>query len=158
MIERLAISKGRYSEALGQFDILFRVSSGQAEKVFPVLTQLSEAPEFADVLAATLATQPSWKAGMLSALLNHGSHDAMDRVFGNLQHAGDLPNDEMGRWLDRLMQGGLWGEAYSRWVSGLKLPAGTPLPLLYNGGFEMEPSGTGFDWRIRPRSDLHRAR
>lgn len=149
LIEDL-LRKARYAEALGEFDTLFRVSSGEAGKLLPIFAQLSDVEEFADALTAALNTRPSWQSGMLSALLEHGSHDAVDRIFGNLQRTGSLPAEEASRWLDRLMHDGLWGEAYSRWASGLKLPPGASLPLLYNGGLETEPSGSGFDWRIRP--------
>lgn len=149
MIETL-LRDGRYADALEQFDTLFRVSPGQGGKILPLLAQLSDAPAFAQALAAALDSRTAWKAAMLLALLQHGSHDAVDQIFGDLQHKGNLSDDESGRWLDWLMQKGFWGEAYSRWVGGLKLAPGAPLPLLYNGRFEMEPSGIGFDWRMRP--------
>ena len=144
------LRKSRYAQALGQYDTLFRVSPGEAEKLLPAFTRLSDAREFANVLAATLNSNPSWKAAMLSTLLAQGGHHAVDQVFSELQRTHNLPDDDAGKWLDRLMQDGLWGEAYSRWVGGLQMAAGATLPMLYNGGFETEPSGIGFDWRIRP--------
>jgi tetratricopeptide (TPR) repeat protein len=144
------LRRSRYAEALGQYDTLFRVSSDDAEKFLPAFTQLSDASEFANVLAATLNTNPSWKAAMLSTLLARGGHHPLDQVFGDLQRTHNLPDEDAGKWLDRLMQDGFWGEAYGRWVGELQLTAGAALPMLYNGGFETEPSGIGFDWRIRP--------
>ena len=149
IVENL-LRKNRYRDALDQFDTLFRIAAEQARKFLPHFTQLADTPEFTHALAAAFESHVPWKADMLLALLEHGSRDAVDNIFGALQLKGDLASDETGRWLDRLMRDGLWGEAYSRWVGGLTLTPGAPLPLLYNGGFETEPTSIGFDWRVRP--------
>lgn len=142
------LREGRYAEAMEQINILLRISPEQGAKLFPILVNLSNAPEFARALAQTLSTKPIWRASLLSVLLAQGGHGPMDQVYGALQHNGGLSTDEAGQWIERLMQEGLWGEAYSRWVGELALAPGTPLAPVYNGDFETEPSGSGFDWRI----------
>ncbi|MHB8474459.1 MAG: tetratricopeptide repeat protein [Gammaproteobacteria bacterium] len=139
---------GRQVEALEQIDILLRISPTQGQRLFPILVQLADAPEFAKALAHILAAKPGWRDGMLWVLLARGSHGAVDAVFSALQDGGGLSAEEDGRWLDHLMQAGLWGEAYSRWAGELALAPGKPLAAVYNGDFETEPSNTGFDWRI----------
>jgi tetratricopeptide (TPR) repeat protein len=142
------LREGRYAEALAQIDILLTVSPEQYDKLLPILARLADAPEFASALAHTLSGKPPWRVRMLQILPADGSRAAIDQVYGLLQHDGGLSTEEAGRWYDQLMQDGLWGEAYSRWAGELGLAPGTSLPLVYNGGFQTEPSGIGFDWRI----------
>lgn len=148
------LSKSHYAEALGQFDTLFRLAPGQAQKLLPVFAQLAEAPDFAQALTIAVGSRTAWKTAMCSTLLERGNHDAVDRFFGDLLRRGDLSVEETGRWLDWLIQRGFWDEAYARWAGWLKLAPGVALPLLFNGGFETEPSGIGFDWRIRPTAGV----
>ncbi|UWX04059.1 hypothetical protein H1235_00675 [Pseudoxanthomonas sp. NC8] len=61
--------------------------------------------------------------------------------------AGDdgLSADEDARWIDTLMQRGMWGQAYAHWAG--TLPEGAILSPVFNGGFEGLPTNSGFDWR-----------
>ena len=142
------LHEGHYAEALAQVDILLTIFPELYETLLPILSRRADAPEFADALAHTLSRKPTWRARLLQILPAEGSHSAVDQVYGQLQHDGGLSSEETGRWYDRLMQDGLWREAYSRWAGELGLARGTTLPFVYNGGFETEPSGVGFDWRI----------
>jgi hypothetical protein len=45
-----------------------------------------------------------------------------------------------------MLKDGRWSQAYARWVGTFATPPGT-LPMVYDGGFEQEPSGIGFDWQ-----------
>jgi hypothetical protein len=141
----------RYSEAMSNIDIMLRTSPGQGAQAFPIMADLAVSPEFARALAHTLSGAPLWREGMLDVLLARGTDVAVNQVHAALQTRGGLSPQEAGRWVDRLLAEGHWGEAYSYWVSGLALAPGASLPLIYNGGFETEPTGTGFDWRI-PRT------
>ncbi len=153
LIESL-LSKRQYADALKQFDTLSRVAPGAAADFMPMFAQLSTNAEFARALVAALSSDVRWKDAMLAALLERGSHDAQEGILGELQSRGALSPDEAGRWLDRLIQDGAWGEAYGRWVGSLKLAPGASLPLLYNGDFVREPSGIGFDWRVSPTAGV----
>jgi len=62
----------------------------------------------------------------LDFLLDHNQIDDAETVWVDLQHAGDIPAE----------------------------PSGQAANLLYNGGFEVPPLNTGFDWRISDSSDL----
>ena len=137
-----------FPQALEQIDLLLQVSSQQSRVLFPIMARLAETPGFADALSHALIAGRAWRAGMLAVLLSGGSHGAINRVYGNLDHESSLTAEEFDRWLERLMQTGHWDEAYSRWASNIPLLQGAPLPLLYNGRFEAEPSSSGFDWRI----------
>lgn len=145
------IRSGRYGEALSNIDIMLRTSPPQGAHLFPIMARLAVNPDFARALAHTLSTNPQWRASMLGVLLAKGSDVAVNQVHSALQTLGGLSPEESGRWVDRLIAEGRWGEAYSYWASGLSLKPGTSLPLVHNGGFETEPTGNGFDWRI-PRT------
>lgn len=137
-----------YSAALANIDKLLRFASPRSEIFVPIMVQLADKPAFATALVHTLLGNPPWRNELLSQLLSKGSHAAADAVYSSLQSQHGLNEAETGAWLARLMQAGIWGEAYSRWASGLQLPPGTALPLIHDGGFEAPATGIGFDWRI----------
>lgn len=143
------LAEGRYADALANIDVVLRISPAQGTRLFPLMVQLADNSVFADALAQTLSTQPAWRAELLSAVLTQGSQVAVDQVYTAVQRDGGLSSAEAGRWLDRLIAAGEWGEAYSRWVGTLTLTPGASLPVVYNGDFEAEPTGIGFDWRLR---------
>ena len=51
-------------------------------------------------------------------------------------------------WVDELMRRGQWGQAYAHWAGSLR--PGARLSPVFNPDFELPPSNSGFDWRIRP--------
>ncbi len=142
------LAQARYADALDGIDRILRVSPGQSARLFPVLIELANNPEFADALAIKLAGQPAWRNGFLNSLLNKAGSDAIDRVLSALQRHGALDLAAKGRWIDRLAQDGAWGEAYALWVGTIEQAHPTRLGYVFNGGFETQPSATGFDWRI----------
>jgi tetratricopeptide (TPR) repeat protein len=142
------LKDGRYAEALDGIDRILRIAPAQYEGLFPVLINLARRPDFAEALSAKLAEHPAWRSSFVETLLGSAGQEEMDQVFSALQHRGDLDSSELNRWIDRLAAVGKWGEAYARWASELPLGKTSQLSRVYNGGFESEPSGHGFDWRI----------
>ena len=144
------LRQGDYPRALGQLDVLLRVAPQRAKTLHPALVQLAQDPAFARALAATLRTDPPWRAGFMTVLRDprRGNVVAAGNVMGALQAQGGLAEDEYARWLDSLIAQGRWGEAYARWASRAAKTGGR-LPLVYNGDFADIPSDNGFDWRRR---------
>jgi hypothetical protein len=71
------------------------------------------------------------------------------RLFDLLRRSpGGLSTRELSTWLDALISDGQWGPAYLGWVESLSPEASKRIGNIYNGGFELEPSQLGFDWRF----------
>ena len=142
------LQEADYPAALANANVLMTIAPPRREVLIPILVQFAAQPAFATELARVLADKPDWRGAFLDKLRESGNHDALDQVYGALQDDGALSAAEAGQWYDWLIHSGLWGEAYSRWVSGLHLAPGATLPLVYAGDFESAPTGTGFDWHV----------
>lgn len=142
------LAQGHYAEALKSIDQILRVWPSQNTRLFPALIELSANEEFADALALELIRQPTWKNGFIDSLLRDAPIDVLAKIFSALQRHGAMDVPTMGRWIDRLVKVGAWGEAYARWVSPFSREGLDRVANVYNGGFETQPSGAGFDWRI----------
>jgi len=142
------LQEGDYDQALANIDTLLTIMPSYQAALLPILVALADKPAFAMAMARALQHRPTWRGTYLGALLKDGSFDAADQIFGRLQDAHDLDRAEASSWLERLKQAGMWGAAYSRWVSGLELAPGASLALVHDGGFEERGTGIGFDWRM----------
>ena len=149
-LARHFLQQGDYPQALAQIDALLRVAPRRASRIHPALVQLAQDASFAQALAESLGANPPWRAGVLAALRHPktGNPRAAGQVMQALQERGELSAEEYASWLDSLLSQGRWDEAYARWAGGAVKPGGR-LALLYNGDFALEPSGAGFDWRLR---------
>ncbi len=142
------LAQGQYADALQSLDRMLLASPGQGGRLFPLLVQLADDAEFADALAAHLAARPAWRRGFVLALTSKASANAVERVLGGVQSRHALDASEMEQWIARLVRDGKWGEAYARWAGEIEQGVPSRLPSVYNGGFEMQPGGVGFDWQI----------
>lgn len=141
--------------ALEHIDQVLLFAPGSGARLYPLLGALSADPGFADELSRRLAARPAWRGPFLSTLQANRAKDpgAIDRVLSALQRQGGLEPAEFDAWIDSLMQQGRWGEAHARWA-GRQIEAGARIPLLFNGDFASDPSGSGFDWRLRRTAGL----
>lgn len=151
LIEQL--QQGHYVQALDLLDRISRISPGRQGNLYPVLIALTENPGFAEALAEKLSARPAWRASLIGSLISKAGPEAIEHVLSALQRRGALDAGEMGLWIDRLAKDGKWGEAYARWAGELPLSEKNTLRSVYNGGFENEPGGIGFDWRIEKSVD-----
>lgn len=138
-----------YDDALAQVNVLLGFAPWLTEALLPTLVQISEDPKFAAAVPAALSTHPSWRSAYLDELLKAGQLEAIDAVYGGLQERHDLTDIELGRWFDWLGEAGLWGKAYSQWISWLQLSPGASVALVYNGGFDDASNAVGFGWRMQ---------
>jgi hypothetical protein len=136
---------GDLAGAMQQIDALFRLGGPGASRVSMGVVAQADSPQFAEALAATLAADPPWRGSFMHLLGLKGTAAGLDHVNAALQRRGNLAPGETGRWLDRMLDDGRWGEAYAHWIGTLK-PVPPSLPLAYNGGFEEDPTNIGFNW------------
>lgn len=147
-LAQYALRQHDYPGAMQQFDIVFRQAPERLARLAPALVQMAKEPTFADALAASLRTNPPWRAAMLQALQSRTDDMAQAQVMQSLQSRGGLSVEEFAHWLNSLMAQGRWGEAYARWAGTVVKPGGR-LPTLFNGDFSTAPSSAGFDWYLR---------
>lgn len=140
------LKAGDLDGALAQIDALLRLAPTRGKTLYPALAQQAQDKRFAEALGATLAKDPPWRPAFLATLNKEGSPAALDQVYAWLQQHGELSKDETGRWLDRMILDGRWGEAYAHWVGTLGRD-GARLTPVYNGDFERDPNRQGFGWR-----------
>jgi tetratricopeptide (TPR) repeat protein len=136
--------------ALEHLDAMLRMNPNLIGPMLPVLAGLAATPEAQDPMAELLAGSPPWRSRAL-VRISQGAEDplAVAPLFERLRKApGGLAPPELAAWLDRLVAEGQWGPAYLTWVSQLPPERQLNIGNVFNGGFEWEPAGGGFDWRI----------
>lgn len=147
---RLALRSEDYPEALRWIDFYLRTSPDRAAasgRLLPQLAPLARDGRFASALVATLRQNPPWREQMLRVLWT--SRAAADRVYGQLDEEHALSPEEFAGWIDALIGQGDWDEANTRWAARTPGAESDDRLLVYNGDFRREPSGAGFDWRLR---------
>ena len=149
-LERHYLSKGQLVPALQQADLLLRIEPRTKDSQFPLLQSLAALPQAHVALAKLLAQHPPWRETFVVGL----SAQAQDSVaiapfMGRLRLSpAGLFQAELHAWMERLIKEQRWGEAYLTWASTLPSEQQSELGNLFNGGFEREPSNSGFDWRF----------
>lgn len=148
-LAQAALERGDLPDAMIQIDQLLTLSPATSDTLYPVLAKLVLDPAFADALAMTLRKRPPWRGSLLASLRHpgSGSTEAAEALMAAMQRNGGLDAEESMAWIDSLIRQGRWGEAYARWA-GPYVAGEQQLPLLFNGSFQTDPSGSGFDWRL----------
>lgn len=143
-----ALQDGDFATAVDHLDALLTVAPDQRRELLELVATLAQDPGFADALADHLQQRPQHRAAILRTAASRGPGEAADRIHGALRARGGLSPAETARWLDGLLRDGRWGSAYAYWASAVDAPAGR-LPVPWNGDFGHNPTGSGFDWRLR---------
>jgi tetratricopeptide (TPR) repeat protein len=139
----------RLDRALARWSQLLRTRPETAGQLFPVLLKLAEQPASQPALGPLLAEPPEWWDRFFAyAARNALRAETVSFLYQGRQRRGALPGEaEQRAYLDRLWRDARWLEAYLVWLSGLDESRIRVLGNVYNGGFELPPSGVGFDWR-----------
>ncbi|MEJ5207475.1 hypothetical protein [Denitratimonas sp. CY0512] len=145
---------GRHDEALMHVNKLLGYAPWLRGALLPVLAKATADQGFAAAMVAVLNESPSWRSAFLNTLLKEADQVAIDSVYGGLLDANALSDAEARQWFEWLAKAGSWGQAYSYWVSWLRLPKGTSLSLVHDGGFDAVASGVGFDWHMQGGSGV----
>lgn len=149
-LQRHYLLSGELSKALRHADLTLRVQPQAGDLQYPVLQILAATPRAQAGLAQLLGRQPPWREGFISHLCrNAPDSDAIAGFMTRLRLGpGGLADSELSAWVDRLTRDGRWDQAYLNWVLALPADKRDQLDNVFNGGFEREPSNSGFDWRF----------
>jgi hypothetical protein len=145
-------AQGRPDRGIERWSVLLRTQPGTAGQLFPVLLRLADEPVTRALLLPLLDQPPDWWDGFFAYAATHAPRPDPVMFLYNGRNRGDgLPSPvEQRVYLDRLWKDGRWTDVYLAWVGGLGERGLEVQGLIYNGGFELPPTGMGFDWRITP--------
>lgn len=149
-LTKRALARGDYARAFAYIDQMLRVQPELMPTLSKALiTLLDNAPIQAD-LAGLLERNPPWRSDLLIRLMTFCKNSPA--LFGLMERLRLAPPGlsevELSKWIDRLGNDRQWGAAYLIWVQSLPFEARQHIGNVYNGGFEIEPSDSGFDWRM----------
>lgn len=145
--------QGQLERALGYWSDALTADPGLRNEIFPVLLSLVEDPRTRAVFRPLADAPPSWWDGFFAEVARRALEVETLRALYGLRRASGVPlsPDERRAYVERLQREGRITEAYLVWVNGLAPEERRHLGLLFDGGFELEPSQAGFGWRA-PRT------
>lgn len=152
--------RGDLERSLSHLSTVMEADGSERRALFSILLRIVEDPETRGLLAPYALSPPAWWDGFFRFAVRRASTLEPARYLYNLRRkagAEALSDSERATYVWRLQKDGAISEAYLVWLNGLDAGQRQYLGLLYNGGFEFEPSNQGFDWRIgkNDRVDIH---
>lgn len=144
------IGRNHLDRALENWRAALITKPGLSRDIFPLLLKLTENSDGRGFLRPFTEDPPVWWDRFFSYLTQKAIKLETVTAVVSLRRASDIPLSEIERrdYVRRLIKEGYWPEAYLAWVNGLEKKLLRHLGGIYNGGFELEMDGEGFDWHV----------
>jgi hypothetical protein len=145
---RKNLEESEFSLALYYADALLRTRPQIIDYVMPTLVRMAEDKAANPQLKLLLADNPPWRGSFFSALPGRISdaRTPLELLLALRDAAAPPTIAELRAYLDFLIAHKFYELAYSTWLQFLPADRLISAGLIYNGSFEIAPSGLPFDW------------
>ena len=151
----ILIQRRDFEAAMTSLDGLIRARPNRASALHAVVADIATDPEGRGAVVAKLAERPPWREPFIAETIRSGRARLAQQLMSDLRATGTPPGTpELALIVSHYLKAGEVDAAYGAWLASLTPEELRRVRLVYDGGFEGEVRGLGFDWTVKPAKGL----
>lgn len=145
-----ALQAGDFPRAVNMLDRMMRARPEIAHHLTSVLAGIATTPQAQPALADVLARNPPWREPRFGSIVEASSSGmALSGLMREMRaRPGGVSAKEQAAWINRMIRDRQYGVAYLAWIESLAPDQQQRIGNVYDGGFELAPTGAAFDWQL----------